>query len=280
MVAMLERDIELRHQTGFITSEDGTRLFWQGLEPAGGHQAAVALVHGYNSASDFLLPMMECLAGRGLACYAIDARGHGRSEGMPCHIFQFGEYLADARALCNHVSDIARERRAFLFGYSLGGLIVTLLGLRTPERFHGAVLSSPFFGPAFQIPRVLDLCARAASVVCPTLCIPRRHPDQPERVTLRWWTETLAAQQMLRRQAEQFSLPVLMLHGERDTTACPKAARALFRRLGSRDKTFRIIRQACHHDMDPCQGEQWWAEVRDWIAVRAEEHVFALAESW
>jgi len=273
-------EIELQHQTGFISSEDGTRLFWQGLQPAGGHLAAVALVHGYDSASDYLLPMMECLAGRGLACYAIDARGHGRSEGVPRHVFHFNEYLGDARALCRHVAESAGERQAFLFGYSLGGLIVALLGLGRAEQFHGAVLSAPFFGPAFRVPRVLDLCAQAASAVCPTLCLPRRHPDQPAQMTLRWWTETLAAQRFLRRQAELFTLPVLMLHGGRDSAACPRAARSLFRRLGSRDKTLRILPEARHHDLDPCQGPAWWGEVRDWIASRAQDHVFALADRW
>lgn len=265
-------DGEIRHQTGYLNAEDGTRLFWQGFEPAGEHRSVVALVHGYNSRSDYLLPMMWSLAEAGLACYAIDYRGHGNSGGMPCHVFRFNEYLMDVQTLCRHVSERAGEREIFLLGNSLGGLIVSHYGLVHPDQLRGVVLTAPFFGPAFQVPRFLDLCAQAASRVCPTYCVglPRKYQDQPERVTLRWWTETLSAQQLFHRQAERFRVPVLMLHGQRDGVACPRTARSLFERFGSRDKTFRIIPEARHSDLDPGCGPDWWYEVREWLSRRVE----------
>ena len=263
----------LRHEGGFIKSADGNRLFWQGLEPRGEAYASVALVHGYNSASHFLLPMMENLAAQGMACYAVDYRGHGLSEGLPRHVFQFSDYLADVQALCDLVAERSGDRQIFLFGNSLGGLIVSLYGLRHPERLRGTVLTAPFFGPAFRIPRVLDLCARAASLLHPTFCLPRQREDQPGRVTLRWWTETLAAQQAWRRQAEKFTLPVLILHGQEDAVSCPSTAYSLFQRLGSRDKIFGIYPGARHQDLDPCQGPRWWSKVGQWVRRRAESSV-------
>jgi alpha-beta hydrolase superfamily lysophospholipase len=89
-------------------------------------------------------------------------------------------------------------------------------------------------------------------------------------VSLRWWTETLRAQQLFQRQAERFRLPVLMLHGQKDDVACPAVARELFERLGSRDKTFRILPGARHGDLDPIWGPDWWSEVRDWLTRRVD----------
>ena len=265
---MLELTERIRRHTGYLAAPDGTRLFWQGLEPGPEALGAVGLVHGYSASSDFLLPMMHGLAEQGLACYAIDCRGHGRSAGVRQHVFRFQEYLSDVRTLCAHVRSRAGDGRVFLYGNSLGGLIGSLYGLSNPHHVDGLVLTAPFFGPAFRVPRVLDCCGRAVSLMCPTLRLPRRRPDLPKYATLRWWTETVRAQQVLRRLAPKFTLPVLILHGQADGVACPRAARSLFERLGSRDKTFRIVPGATHRDLDPVWGAECWTEVREWLASR------------
>jgi lysophospholipase len=262
--------IGLKHESGYVRSDDGLRLFWQSMEPRDHHRGSVALVHGFDSSSDFMLPMMASVAEQGLACYAIDYRGHGRSEGTARHIFRFSEYLADVGTLIRHVTEQAGDRKVFLFGNSLGGLIASHYGLFHAHQLHGAVLTAPFFGPAFRIPRVLDLCARAASTLYPTCRLPRRRADQPEVVTLRWWTETVRAQRMFWREAPKFTLPVLILHGAEDAAACPAAAYTLFRRLGSRDKTFGILPGARHDDLDPIWGPEWWNRVSDWVSRRVE----------
>lgn len=260
--------VKTRHETGFLNAEDGTRLFWQGVRPESGQRGVVALLHGYNSRSDFLVPMMSKFAEAGLACYALDYRGHGQSEGLPCHVFRFREYLMDVRALGRHASEMAEGERVFLFGNSLGGLIASHYALRHSEQISGTVLTAPFFGAAFRVPGPLELCGRMLSCVCPTFKVPRRHPDLPENVTLRWWTETVAAQQVLFRHAEKFTLPVFILHGQRDGVASPSIARSIFERLGSRDKTLRILPGARHEDLDPCRGNMWWDEVREWMTCR------------
>jgi lysophospholipase len=262
--------VELRHEMGYVASEDGLPLYWQGIEPADGSRGIVALLHGYTSSSDFLLPMMRHLGQQGLACYSLDYRGHGRSAGPPCHISHFSEYLADARTLFRHVSERADGRKTFLFGNSLGGLIGTLYGLTHPDSLHGAVLTAPFFGPAFRVPRALDACARVVSRVHPRFRLPRQRQDMPEHVTLRWWTETLAAQQVLRREAAKFTVPVLILHGEEDTVACPATAYSRFRDMGSRDKIFGIYPGARHHDLDPSLGPRWWSRVGAWLTRHLE----------
>lgn len=266
---MRHMDRSLVRQSGFLEAEDGVWLFWQGIEPRADRRGSVALLHGYNSSSNYLLPLMRTLAEDGFACYSLDYRGHGRSEGVKRHVFHFEEYLSDARTLCRHVSRRAGDGEVFLFGNSLGGLIVSHYGLIHPDQLRGTVLTAPFFGPAFRVPRCLDWLARVTSRFHPTFRLPRQRREQPELVTLRWWTETLTAQEHLQREAEHFRVPLLLLHGEADTVACPNKARALFERLGSRDKTFRTLPGATHRDLDPCYGSTWWGDVRAWLARRS-----------
>jgi alpha-beta hydrolase superfamily lysophospholipase len=260
-----------RHQSGYVKTHDGVRLFWQGLEPRGGSRGAVAALHGCNSSSDYMLPMMSSLAEQGFSCYGVDYRGHGRSEGLAGHIFHFRDYLTDVEALCRHAAERSNGQGLFLFGNSLGGLVASLYGLMHPVYLRGVALTAPFFWPAFRIPFHLNLCARALSLLHPTMRVPRRRADQPEHITLRWWTETLTAQQVWRRQAEKFTLPVLILHGQEDAVACPAAAYSLFRRLGSRDKIFGIFPGARHDDLDPCWGPRWWNKVGAWLTRRVED---------
>lgn len=261
----------LVRQSGFLEAEDGTWLFWQGMEPREGRRGSVALLHGYNSSSNYLLPLMRVLAEAGFACYGLDYRGHGRSEGVKRHVFRFDEYLSDVETLVRHVSRRAGDE-IFLFGNSLGGLIVSHYASRNPEPLRGVVLTAPFFGPAFCIPKPVGWLARVTSRFHPTFRLPRQRQEQPEVVTLRWLTETLTAQEALEREPERLRTPLLLLHGEADDVACPGKARALFDRLGSRDKTFRIVPGASHRDLDPCYGKRWWAEVRAWLQDHAPAH--------
>lgn len=258
----------LVHEAGILTAEDGTHLFCQGVLPEDTFRGAVALVHGYTSFSDWLLPLMTALARRGLACFAIDYRGHGLSEGVPRHVFSFQEYLTDVRTLCRHVAERADQRRLFLVGNSLGGLIVSHYAALYPDQVQGAVLTAPFFGPAFQVPGWLSLCAQVTSLCRPTCPIPRHHPDLPDRVTFRWWTETMRAQQWVRSNAARVTAPVMVLHGEQDQVASPQATADLFARLGSEDKILRLLPGLSHPDMDPCRNSGWWPEVGDWLVRR------------
>lgn len=272
-VEAMEKREEIRHESGYLRASDGTRLFWQGVSPAGEHRTVVGMLHGYNSCSDYLLPMMWSLAEAGTASFAIDYRGHGKSEGTPRHVSRFTDYLSDVSALCGHVSARAGEREIFLFGNSLGGLIASHYGLVHPDQLRGVVLTAPFFGPAFRVPCLVDFCARAAGVVFPNcrVAVPQRFPDQPRQISLRWWVETLRAQRLFWKDAERFRLPVLVLHGQEDAVACPSVARELFERLGSRDKTFRILPGARHGDLDPIWGPDWWSEVREWLTHRVDQ---------
>ena len=260
---------DLIHETGFLTAEDGTQLFCQGLAPRAGFRAAVALLHGYNSFSDWSLPMMAALARHGLACSAIDYRGHGLSDGLQLHVFSFREYLADAGALCRHVAQQADGRPLFALGNSLGGLILSHYVLHHPDTLQGVILTAPFFGPAFHVPPLAALFASVTGLCRPTQRIPRHHPDLPEYITYRWWVETTRAQQWFRRRAAQFNVPVLVLHGEEDRIACPRTAAELVGRFAVTDRTFRLLPGCGHCELDPCRSEGWRDEVRDWILQRA-----------
>src|SRR5215213_323159 len=69
------------HSEGRFAGEGGLEIYWQAWLPAGVPRAVVVLAHGASEHSGRYAWTGEQLAERGYALYAIDHRGHGRSEG-------------------------------------------------------------------------------------------------------------------------------------------------------------------------------------------------------
>jgi pimeloyl-ACP methyl ester carboxylesterase len=93
-------------------------------------------VHGYFGRAIAFERMMECLAGRGHRCVAIDLRGHGDS--MPARALgrvSIKDYVDD-------VERVARELgNPVVIGHSMGGLLAQIAAVRGVTR--GIVLLSP-----------------------------------------------------------------------------------------------------------------------------------------
>jgi alpha-beta hydrolase superfamily lysophospholipase len=132
---------------GQVHTEDGLDLYWQSWHPAE-PRALVVIVHGLAEHSGRYQTVARSFADAGLATYALDHRGHGKSPGLRVHVDSFDELRADVRA----VLALARAEHPalplFLLGHSQGGLVAATLALREPEGLAGLVLSSPLLGIA------------------------------------------------------------------------------------------------------------------------------------
>lgn len=132
---------------GRVRTHDGLALYWQSWHPVE-PRAQVVIVHGLAEHSGRYEGTARSFAEAGLATYALDHRGHGKSPGRRVHVRSFDEFRADVRA----VLALARAEHAalplFLLGHSQGGLVAATLALREPEGLAGLVLSSPLLGIA------------------------------------------------------------------------------------------------------------------------------------
>src|SRR5438270_13915780 len=84
--------------------------------------ATVAFVHGYGDHAGRHAHFLRWLAERGVACHAVDLRGHGRSGGRRGFVRRWQEYLDDVGALLNGIAKDATGP-TFLIGHSHGGLV-------------------------------------------------------------------------------------------------------------------------------------------------------------
>jgi lysophospholipase len=73
---------------------------------------------------------MQWMAGRGIASYAIDFRGHGRSAGKPNAINRWDDYLDDLTRFLAIEELAATGTPLFILGHSHGGLVAAAAPMR------------------------------------------------------------------------------------------------------------------------------------------------------
>jgi non-heme chloroperoxidase len=128
-----------RKAESFISSRDGTRLYWKEW----GTGIPLLFVHGAAVPCRFWDYQVATLAEHGFRCISFDRRGHGRSD-QPA-------YGYDYDSLADDLSDVISAldlRRVTLIGHSMGcGEILRYLTRHGDSRVSGIVLlgtTTPF----------------------------------------------------------------------------------------------------------------------------------------
>jgi alpha-beta hydrolase superfamily lysophospholipase len=138
---------------GTFSGWDGTRLrslSW----PVDSARARVVVVHGLGEHAGRYEILAGALAARGYSVFCYDQRGHGKSEGARGHVSDFDFFVNDlAVAVSLAESSLPGAGDPFLFGHSMGGLVVIRHLQTTRARVPGAILSAPWLGTGAPIPR-------------------------------------------------------------------------------------------------------------------------------
>lgn len=251
-------------------------------------KAALLMVHGYGEHGGRYRRVLQRWARKGLAAGVLDLRGHGWSAGARGHCDRFSDFHDDVDDLLAVLRERVPELPLFGFGHSFGGLIVTTHALSRPSIFRGLVLSSPFFGLALEVPQSKRVLGELASRLYPKLGVPSglqgsdmTHDEALARLydidplmnkdaTARWFTETQAAQKDLLARAPQLKMPVLLIAAGADRVVSTPAARQVFERFGSSDKTFEE-RAGLYHEIlnEPKVGDEIADQMADWVLAHA-----------
>jgi uncharacterized protein len=135
-------DLGLPFEAIDVPSGDLTLPGW--FIPARGGAAGpgVALVHGWESARDRLLPMAVFLHAAGFHCLAIDVRGHGANAAETLPITA-GEFGSDALAAFRALADRPEVTRGAVVGHSMGAIGALLAAADDPRVTAVVATSAP-----------------------------------------------------------------------------------------------------------------------------------------
>lgn len=274
-----------RHDEGYFSSKDGTRLFWRSAAPDGEATAMVAVVHGYGDHSGRYTRTMDDLAARGFSTLAVDYRGHGKADGKRADCQEWTDYLDDMAVFWGRVREAAGALPTFVLAHSHGALIATHWAASKPEGLKGLVLSAPYYKLALAVPPLKLFGAKLIKGLMPGFQIGNElQPDQLSRdpawqkttaedplylhvTTPRWFFEHTAAQDRLAGLGSALTQPLLMLAGSADPIASMPAAKAFFDTVASKDKTWKEYPDFRHEVMNEVGREQVIGDISQWISA-------------
>ena len=267
-----------------IDSTNGTRIFVRSWTPALRPRALVVICHGVNSHSGQYLWAGEQLSATGLAVYALDLRGRGQSDGERFYVENVADYVSDVSATVQ----LAKSRHpgvpVFLLGHSAGGVVSSVYTLENAPELTGFICESF----AFQVPAPgFALAAiKALSHIAPRLPVLKlknedfsrdpqavaalnsdpltAHEVQPA-ITV---AALVRADERLREEFPQMTLPLLIMHGTDDKATVCHGSQFFYDTAGSKDKTLKLYDGHYHDLLNDIGKEGVLKDILEWINAR------------
>jgi acylglycerol lipase len=267
-----------------LRGKGGLNIFVRSWKPEGGTRGVVAICHGFNSHSGHYLWAADQLAAQGLAVYALDLRGRGKSDGERFWVENYGDYLSDI----HDVVSLARSREpglpVFLLGHSAGGVLSCAYTLEHQADLTGLICES--FAFELPAPNFALAALKALSHIAPhahVLKLPNadfsRDPKvvealnsdpliEDENQPTRTVAEMVRARDRIRSEFPRMTLPVLILHGTLDKVTLPKGSQFFYDTVGSKDKTLRLCEGYVHDLLNDFGKEKVMRDITGWIVER------------
>lgn len=259
-------------------------IFFRSWHPQGSARGVVVIVPGFNSHSGYYTWVAAQLVTRGLAVYALDLRGRGKSDGERFYVQEFGDYVSDVTTLVALAKARERGLPVFMLGHSAGGVVACIYTVEHQAELAGLICESF----AFQVPapdfalavlkglshiaphaHVLPLknadFSRDPAVVAAMNADPLiAHETQP--------TQTVAAMvradERLKKEFPSITLPVLILHGTHDKATKPSGSQQFFDTAGSSDKTLKLYQGGYHDLLNDTDKATVMADITAWLDAR------------
>jgi len=267
---------------GSFEGVGGLKIFTRSWHPAGGKpRAVVVIVPGFNSHSGYYQWVAEQFTASGLAVYALDLRGRGRSDGERFYVAKFADYVDDVATFVTLVRADHPGLPVFLLGHSAGGVVSCIYTLEHQAEITGLICES--FAHEVPAPDFALAVLKGLSHVAPHAHVLKlnnedfsrdpnvveamnndpliAHEVQPTNTV----AEMVRADERLKAGFAQITLPVLILHGTLDKAAKPSGSQHFYDMAGSQDKTLKLYEGHFHDLLNDLDKEVVLADIQQWI---------------
>ena len=254
--------------------------WWRPETPRG----VVAIVHGFNSHSGHYGWVAEQFVASGMAVYALDLRGRGKSDGERFYVDRFSDYVVDVVNLVGLAKLREPGLPVFLLGHSAGGVVSCIYALEHQVELAGLICESF----AYEVPAADFALAvfKGLSHVAPHAHVLKLKNEDFSR-DAKWVqvmnadpliaheiqpTQTLAemvrADARLRSEFPKITVPLMVIHGTEDRATKPAGSRRLFDRAGSSDKTLKLYDGYFHDPLHDLGKHIVMADIVSWVSAR------------
>jgi acylglycerol lipase len=264
-----------------IDSTKGVKIFVRSWLPDTAPRAVVVICHGVNSHGGQYLWVGEQFAAKGLAAYALDLRGRGRSDGERFYVEHVADYVSDVAATVALAKSRHPGLPVFLLGHSAGGVTSSVYVLEHQSELAGFICESFAFqvpAPGFALTAIKGL-----SHIAPRLPVLRlknedfsrdpkavdvlnndpliAHEIQPAATV----AALVRADERLHDEFPLVTLPVLIMHGTDDKATVCRGSQFFYDTAGSKDKTLKLYDGHYHDLLNDIGKEAVMADITTWI---------------
>jgi acylglycerol lipase len=246
----------------------------------------VAIAHGVSEHSGRYAHVGERLAAAGYAAYALDHRGHGRSEGRRAVVDRMAHVVEDLHTLIELARSSTPGRKIVLLGHSMGGAVALEYAFDRQDGLAGLILSGPAAALEAASP-VTRALGRALSRLAPALGILEidaagvsRDPEVVSayeqdplvfhgKLPARTIAELAGAIEHFPERVGKLTLPLLVMHGTADRLTPPAGSKMVCERAGSSDKTLKLYDGLYHEILNEPEQEQVLSDLLEWLEARS-----------
>ena len=273
----------MEHRTGHFGGAGGVRIFWQAWLPDVEPRAVVAMAHGVSEHSGRYAWTGEQLSARGYALFALDHRGHGKSEGPRAVIDRVGNAVSDLGEMIAIAGDAAVDHsKPFLLGHSMGGFLSLAFATRRQAEIRGLILSAPVAVLEAASP-VQRVAGHVLSAVAPNLgvvgidsttvsrdqAVVRDYDSDPLNYHGKLPARTVheMAQEIGRfpETVASITVPLLLQVGTGDELVPPKSSELFYEWASSEDKTIKRYDGLYHEILNEPERDAVVADTLDWL---------------
>lgn len=271
---------------GSFKGVDGIKIFTREWQPEGKPHGVVVISHGFNAHSGQYDWVAQQFVSNGLAVYALDHRGRGRSDGERFFIGKLTDWTSDLATFIDMVKEREPGLPVFLLGHSAGGVIACVYTLDHQDDIAGFICED--FAYQVPAPAVALAILEGVSYLAPHAHVFKlknadfsRDPavvaaldadplianeSQPSETI----AEMVRADRLLEKSFQRITLPLLILHGTSDRVTKASGSQEFFERAGSTDKTLKLYDGHFHDLLADLGKEQVMADIQTWIDERLE----------
>jgi len=274
---------------GSFQSGSGANIFYR-CWPTANPRAVLILAHGLAEHSGRYGEFSSFFADAGIATYALDFPGHGRSDGKRGHIRDFQEYTEALVGLLSLAREAHPDIPFVLFGHSMGGLIAANFLLQHQSEFVAAVLT----GAAIQSPQqpssIVLFINRVIASVMPRLGVLRMDASGISRdpqvisdyendplvyrgkATAGLVTALFSAMKRVVDNATSIRLPMLIMHGSVDSLTAVEGSKLLHDSISSEDKKIVIYDGLYHEILNEPERKNVMEDILQWLETRIGDY--------
>lgn len=247
-------------------------------------KASLCLVHGFAEHSGKFINAAIHFALLDYEVHMIDMRHLGYSGGA-----RAGHNLFEIQKDINLLLQQPRpDLPCFLWGHSMGGLIVSTILINNPKlNITGAIVSAPLFRSSnaelsSTMESIMKLVAPVMrqgvfnSYICPSCCsrddiyLKNVFEDKKMMPLLSsdMGISMLDHMKVVIPQAKKMIHPIVFFHGNNDALTSMSSTQSVYTNCGSKDKTMVILEGTYHEPHHDVDRDEYLKKVSDWVEKR------------